>query len=172
LRASGCPNERVMTKAIPAAIVIFFAVFASQAFARSDQAFVRTATQANLAEIDVGKLALRRAVGREVRQFATMLVRDHTKAVAGLRRIARRSDLDVPRGPNAEQRATLAKLAALRGRAFDRAFISQMVKNHRKSIELFEEQGRERRSATASFARETLPTLEHHLEEAETLAER
>jgi putative membrane protein len=158
-----------MNKTFCAALALSFVLWIPQAAARSDQSFVRTVTQSNLAEVDVGRLANRRGRAEDVREFGQMLVRDHSSVLQQLRRLARRHDLAVPTRQNAEQRAAYRRLSALRGRSFDLAFLRHMVKNHEGSEALFRAQTRERRAVTARFARETLPKLQQHLAHARSL---
>ncbi len=69
-----------------------------------------------------------------------------------------------------------AEVAALRGKSgaeFDRAFVADMVKDHKKTIELFEEaSGRTGDTEVSEFASMTLPRLRAHLARAEALAQR
>ena len=126
--------------------------------------FVRAAGEANLAEIESGKLALTKAQSPEVKKFAEQMVKDHTKAGTELEGIATPKSLDVPKTVNAEHKAVMSKLKTLSGADFDSAYMAQMKKDHDKAVALFT-------SASASsdvdkdlqgFAKKTLPTLEHH----------
>ena len=53
-----------------------------------DQAFVNEMTIANLAEVQLGKLATERASNTDVKAFGQMMVQDHTKANDELKQIA------------------------------------------------------------------------------------
>ena len=57
------------------------------------------------------------------------------------------------------------------GDAFDRAYVQDMVKDHRKDVTLFEDQARNGKDpALKQFAQATLPALQEHLQMAERLA--
>jgi putative membrane protein len=158
-----------MMKMLCAALAVSLSLGLVPAHARSDEGFVRAATQANLAEINVGRLAAQRAQMDSARRYGSMLVRHHRDANQKLGRLARRYDLDVPLRPNAEQRAAYRRLSMMRGRTFDRTFLRQMVKDHEAAVALFRSQARDHRAITRRFARETLPTLEQHLVQARSL---
>jgi putative membrane protein len=158
-----------MIKTIGALTALCFLLAAPQAFARSDQSFARAAAQGNLAEIDAGRLASRRARSDDVRDYGRMLMRDHRDANRKLERVADRIDVNLPERPSAEQSAAYARLSRMSGRMFDRMFLRQMVMDHRTVISMFSEKARERRSETARFAREMLPKLQGHLERAQAL---
>ena len=53
--------------------------------ASSDSAFAMKAAQANMAEVELGKLALQKAMSDDVKKFAQMMVDDHSKALDELK---------------------------------------------------------------------------------------
>ena len=65
----------------------------------------------------------------------------------------------------------MRKLANLSGAQFDRAFVSQMVADHKKSIAEFERASKDQTLSPQSreLAATALPKLRNHLAMAETL---
>ena len=61
------------------------------------------------------------------------------------------------------------RLSKFSGAQFDQQFVKAMVTDHKKNIAKSEKEAKSK-SPLADFAKETLPTLEHHLQTAETLA--
>ena len=62
------------------------------------------------------------------------------------------------------------RLAGKDGAGFDRAYIDAMVEDHEKAVRLFTDyQASGGNAALVAFARETLPVLRHHLDEAKGL---
>jgi len=126
--------------------------------------FVQAAGEANLAEIETSKLAAEKAQSPEVKRFAEQMVKDHTQASTELEGLAKPKNLKVPKSVNAGHKAAMAKLKSLSGADFDSAYMAQMKKDHDKAVSLFTT------ASTAdgldadlqSFAKKTLPTLEHH----------
>jgi putative membrane protein len=136
----------------------------------ADDNFVKKAAQGGMAEVELGKLAEQRAVNPEVKKFAERMVTDHTKANDQLKEVASSKNITLPESLDASDAATKDKLSSLSGDAFDKAYMSDMVKDHTKDVAEFRHE-----SATASdpavknFAAETLPTLESHLKEARSI---
>jgi putative membrane protein len=61
-----------------------------------------------------------------------------------------------------------AKLEKLDGQAFDRAFVKQVVQDHEKDIKYFEkQQGSLEDPQLKSFAQQTVPVLQEHLQMAQ-----
>ena len=73
----------------------------------------------------------------------------------------------------AAQRAAMRKyddLAKKTGTDFDRAYLSEVIDGHKKNIKVFEKESKRGEDAELkSWATNTLPTLRHHLEMAQTL---
>jgi putative membrane protein len=73
-----------------------------------------------------------------------------------------------PDKPNAEQQKDAAKLEKLSAGAFDRAYMDQMVVDHKKTIARFEGEAKSGKDPELkAFAAKTLPTLTDHLKMAE-----
>ena len=61
-------------------------------------------------------------------------------------------------------RKEMDKLQKLVGGDFDRAYMKQMVRDHRKDVMEFRHEAKAKRANDAqAFAQKTLPTLEEHL---------
>lgn len=56
---------------------------------------------------------------------------DHTKANTKLMQVAAKQGVTLPTGPGAEEQATKARLARLSGTAFDKAYVSDTVEDHK-----------------------------------------
>ena len=67
-----------------------------QAMAASSDDFVEAATEAGIAEVVTGKLALEKTQNAEIKTFAQQMVTDHTQANQKLGDIARKLDISVP----------------------------------------------------------------------------
>jgi putative membrane protein len=141
---------------------------AGGAVADGDRRFVAEASAGGQAEVAAGQLAQQRAAHAQVREFAKRMVRDHTASAEKLKAIADAKGVATatPQKPSHEQ--SLKRLGELSGAEFDRAYMKQMVADHRKTITLFEQQSRSGRDpALKAYAEETLPTLREHLQHAQ-----
>jgi putative membrane protein len=93
----------------------------------ADRQFVKKAAQGGLAEVQLGQLATEKAESPEVKQFGQRMVDDHTKANDKLKQVASDEGVTVPDKLNAKDAATKARLEKLSGKAFDRAYMHDMV---------------------------------------------
>jgi len=138
----------------------------------SDQEFVLKASAAGLAEVDLGMLARTNAGSAEVRRFGERMVRDHMKANQELNRVADRKGVRPAPAADPAHQAVAKRLTALKGAAFDRAFMRQMVRDHEEAVSLFEAESKGGRDKDLrNLAGKTLPTLQDHLKMARDLAE-
>ncbi len=135
---------------------------------KADQRFVTEAIQADLAEVQVGKLAQQKADNADVKQFGQMLEQDHSQHLQKAQQLASQIGVTAPTEPSREQKAMYDKLSKLSGPAFDKQFATAMVKDHREDVAKFERKSKEKNSV-GEFAGQTVPTLQKHLQTAEEL---
>ncbi len=135
-----------------------------------DQTFVREVAEANLIEVELGRLANEKADNVRVREFGQKMVQDHTDANRELQQIARGQGIEIPTTLPQNLRRHVDELSRLNGAEFDRKFISKMVEDHQKVIQKFETVGRNgQNGAIREFANETLPHLREHLHMAKEI---
>ncbi|PYV50927.1 MAG: DUF305 domain-containing protein [Acidobacteria bacterium] len=139
--------------------------------APADRQFIKKAAQGGLAEVELGKLATEKAASPEVKQFGQRMVDDHGKANDQLKQVASQKGITVPEKLNAKDAATKARLEKLSGKAFDRAYMQDMVADHTKDVSEFRTESKSAKDPDVkSFASQTLPTLKDHLKEAKSIA--
>ena len=127
--------------------------------------FWTTAAQGGVAEVELGKIAQTKAANPEVKNFARMMVEEHTKANNELKSLAAKRSINLPATMNSGNRATLTELQNLVGEEFDREYVAAMVDNHEADVQLFESQAADDSDPDAkAFAAKTLPTLKKHLD--------
>jgi putative membrane protein len=72
---------------------------------------------------------------------------------------------------SAKDAATKARLEKLSGKAFDRAYMRDMVTDHTKDVSEFRMESKNAKDPDVkNFASQTLPTLKDHLKEAKSIA--
>jgi putative membrane protein len=103
----------------------------------ADKMFVKKALEGGMAEVELGQLALQKSSNDDVKQFAQRMVDDHTKMGDQMKPIARQIGVKVPDGPSKKDQATMARLQALNGDAFDKAYMKDMVKDHKTDLNDF-----------------------------------
>lgn len=138
----------------------------------ADVHFVIEAGTGGLAEVEMGKLALRKGQSQQVKEFGKRLVADHERVGRDLARVAKKYGIDAPNWLEDEHRKHLEMLEAKKGSAFDDAFAQHMVEGHQKMIAKFKaeaEQGQAQ--GLREFATSTLPALQEHLRIATELTQ-
>jgi putative membrane protein len=132
--------------------------------------FITEAIEGNLAEVAVGKLAQEKGKSDGVRSFGQMLATDHADANQKAVSAANSLGVTPPSQPNAKQKTIYNKLEKLSGDAFDRAFVKDMVSDHKKDVREYEKEAKKPNDPAAGYANETLPVLKKHLDAAQSLA--
>jgi putative membrane protein len=105
-----------------------------------DKTFVKNALQGGMAEVQLGQLALQKSSNDDVKQFAQRMVDDHTKLGDEMKQVAQQMSVKIPDAPSGKDKSTMAKLQALNGDAFDKAYIKDMVKDHEKDQKEFKQE--------------------------------
>jgi putative membrane protein len=137
----------------------------------SDQRFMKEAAQGGMAEVELGKLAVQNASSDEVKKFGQRMVDDHSKANDKLKELASAKGVTLPQAPNARQKATKDQLSKLSGDQFDKAYMKDMLKDHKQDIAAFQSESNTGHDADVkNFATQTLPTLRDHLKDAQGIA--
>jgi putative membrane protein len=123
----------------------------NRTIAKSDasdlQRFVEKASLVNMAEIQLGQLAVERAQDPQVKQFAQTMIDDHTKAQEQLKNVASSQNIPVPSSIDSKHQKLHDKLAKLQGAEFDRAYMDAMVDGHKDAEKLLKK--RVERSGTS-----------------------
>ena len=106
----------------------------------SDPEVAHVAVTADNIDIDFGKLALSRTKDSEVKNFASMMVRDHTgvneKAVALAKKLGvTPKDNAVSQSLESGAKDAKAKLDPLKGSDFDRAYIEHEIEYHQAVLD-------------------------------------
>lgn len=134
----------------------------------ASQSFIKSAIEGNYAEINVGKLAQEKGKSDAVKQFGQTLVTDHTAANEKAIAAAKEIGVTPPSGSSVMEKGTYLKLKVLSGDTFDRSFANSMVADHKADIKEFQKES-SKTDAAGQFAKETLPTLQKHLQEAQQI---
>jgi putative membrane protein len=129
-----------------------------------DLNFLGNSIRGNLAEIELARLATQKAPSQTVKRFAHVLIKDHSDASFLLRGMAVGKRVLVPGELRPDDERKVQRLRGLSGRAFEQAFLQQMIHDHQQAIQAYEtylERGRD--PDLLDYARKTLPHLREHL---------
>ena len=141
----------------------------ADSISRSDRKFMEKAAEGGMAEVQLGKLAAEKASSAEVKQFGQRMVDDHSKANDQLKQIATSKGVQLPTGLDRSTQREMDKLSKMSGADFDREYMKHMVSDHKKDVSEFKtESNRAKDPQVKQFAATTLPTLQQHLELAQS----
>ncbi|WP_181702430.1 DUF4142 domain-containing protein [Chthonobacter albigriseus] len=129
--------------------------------------FLRMASSSNQFEILSSRLAEKQASDDAVKQFATMMIQDHTDAGARMAEVVKSAGASAP--PMTEDalesrhKEMLDTLARAEGN-FDEAYVRAQYQAHQEAVTIFSGYAETGDNAEIkAFAEETLPKLQQHL---------
>ncbi len=132
--------------------------------------FAVKAASGGLMEVKLGELAQQNASSQRVKDFGSMMVRDHSKANEELKGLAAAKTVTLPDSVGEEHQHHIDELTKKKGPEFDKAYIDMMVDDHNEDINMFDKASNNLKDPDMKgFAAKTLPTLQHHLEEAQNI---
>lgn len=131
---------------------------------KDDAKFAVAAANGGMAEVELGNLAQEKAVNPKVKDFGAMMVRDHSKANDELKALAKSKGITLPDALDKDEQKVKNDLSAKSGAKFDKAYVSNMIDDHKADIKEFEKAAGNLKDADLkAFANNTLPTLKMHL---------
>ena len=132
-----------------------------------DLKYFNDMAQANLAEVEAGKLAQGKAQSEEVKKYAQHMVEDHGKMLEEQQQMAKTKNVQVPQQPKKDSQSAMKKLEGMSGEKFDQAFMDQMVKDHEKSLKLAQDAAKNAKDPEVKQAAEkATPKIQEHLKMA------
>jgi putative membrane protein len=137
----------------------------------SESSFLKDAAAGGIAEVKFAELAEQNASNPQVKSFARRMVNDHSKMNDQLQTLASVKNVELPTDMGIKEKASYKLLSAKKGADFDRAYMSDMVKDHESDIKDFQKQAKNATdSDVRALASKDLPTLREHLSQAQQLA--
>jgi putative membrane protein len=136
----------------------------------ADRRFVVEAAEGGQMEVELGQLAQQKASSDAVRQFGQRMATDHARAGQELAQLAAAKGVELPKQPARKTQMEKDRLSKATGAAFDREYVTMMVKDHEKDVAAFRRQSQQARDPDLkAWAARTLPTLEDHLKAIEQI---
>lgn len=137
-----------------------------------DKDFAKTAMGGGMFEVQAAQLALQKSNSDDVKQFAQMMIDDHTKLNNQMMPIAQQAGVKPPTKLPAKQEAIYKKLQGLSGDAFDQAYIKAMLQDHKEDVQDFQQESSSGQlTAEKDAAQQGLPIIQMHLDKAKQLAQ-
>lgn len=136
----------------------------------TDRIYVTMAGLSNNAEIMAGQVAASKGNTAIVKAFAQHMITEHTTAQTDLKSRASALGLSAPDTVDAEHKALMIRLNSLNGYSFDTAYINSQVKDHAKTIDVFNvEINGGNNSSIRGFAVDNLPHIQMHYNRADSI---
>ena len=148
--------------------------------------FTRQAMLANKAEVKLGELAAQKAQNAEVKEFAQMMVKEHTNGLNALKEAVKGQGVEEPSQLDTKHQTLYDRLSKLSGAEFDREYMKAMVDGHREVKNMVETRANRTPTTTGTsgrvsddsrldnavnqWATKALPTVTKHLERAEQIS--
>jgi putative membrane protein len=143
---------------------------AASTVSEEDSKFAVEAASGGMMEVQLGELAQQKASSQAVKNFGSMMVRDHSKANDELKALAGNKNITLPPAPGEDHMDHIKKLSEKSGKEFDKDYINMMVDDHQDDIDKFEKCSKDAKDPELkAFADKTLPKLREHLAAAKKI---
>lgn len=128
-----------------------------------DRAFVNTAAQGGLFEVQSSQIALYKTKDSYVRSIASRMVKEHSAANKELATVAQDKKITLPSETDPKHKAAIRRMKGLSGTAFDKAYIASQETAHAATVKLFQgEIATGLDKDVTAFATKNLPAIEEH----------
>jgi len=143
----------------------------AQSLAKADQKALTDMAVANMAEVEMGKLALQKSQNAEVKSFARQMVDDHGKGLDEVKKVAQAKNVSLPSDLDSKHKALLSKLQGMSGDQFDRAYMEQGgSKAHSEALALVNKtKSGAKDGEVQALAAKLQPTIQQHKGHADQL---
>src|SRR5215203_3750408 len=101
--------------------------------------FLTTTAHDSTSELQASRMALQRAENPRVREYAQMIVSDHSQGNQELAQLGQQRGMTLPMRPDEEHVKAAAHMRQLQGRQFDEEYMSMMVADHAKLLSKFQD---------------------------------
>src|SRR5258707_12459741 len=115
-------------------------------------------------------MAATKAAGNDVKDFANRMVNDPGKGNDELKALATNKGVTLPTDTDPDHKKAADALGKKTGKAFDKAYMTDMVKDHEKVAAAFEKESKAAQDPDLkSWVTKTLPTIQDHLKRAKQI---
>jgi len=136
----------------------------------ADKDFMAKVAQGGIAEVNAAQLAFAKASANDVKAFGNRMINDHGKANDELKQLATNKGVTLPTETDTDQKKAFDALATKTGKAFDKAYMTDMVKDHETVVAAFEKESTDAQDPDLkSWVTKTLPTIQDHLKMAKQI---
>ncbi|MGH9665455.1 MAG: DUF4142 domain-containing protein [Bryobacteraceae bacterium] len=145
--------------------------FAASTLSKSDKAFLDMAARTDMTEAHVGQMAEQQAAAPAVKDFARQLAQEHTQDYESLTELAAKVGEEIPKGIDIRRDRSVAALAHLKGKTFDRRFLQDEIRDHERVLSECKREAEHGENVDVkTYATKVASTLQEHLHKAEDLS--
>ncbi len=135
--------------------------------------FLTEAASGGMMEVELGRIAQEKATNQQVKDFAAMMIKDHSAANEQLMSIAQGKNIQLPTTLTEEHQEHVTKFRDMAsGNDFDKEYVDMMVEDHEEDINKFEDAREDvQDQEIKQWVDNTLPTLRQHKERIDQIKE-
>jgi putative membrane protein len=132
--------------------------------------FVKEAASGGMMEVQLGKLAQKKASSKDVKDFGALMVKDHSKANDQLKSVAKKNNITLSKKLMDKHQKHVDELSKLSGKDFDEEYVNMMKDDHEEDISKFQKASEDlENNDVKNFAKNTLPVLKKHKEKVDQI---
>ena len=144
----------------------------------TDANVVDVLTVANQGEVDYSQLGVDKATNPSVKEFAQMMVKDHSAMVTSVKDLATRLNVTAMSNDKAndlkeENTKDITDLNAKTGKDFDKEFMDEQIDMHQETLDLLNDlDGRTTNADLKTAIAEAKPKVQAHLDQAKAIKDK
>jgi len=137
---------------------------------KGESKFMVKAFNGGETEVKLGKLDQEKAKNQRVKDFASMMVDDHSSADNKLEALADRQNVKLPDSLSEDSKDDYQTLSGKKGMDFDETYMKMMLKGHKETVDMLKKELKEvNDQELKQWISKTLPTVEEHLDSAKSI---
>jgi putative membrane protein len=136
----------------------------------ADKNFLKKAEEVDIRQRNLGRVMLEKSQNKDVKDYAQMLVDDHSKNLRDVVDLMNQKGMAQPKDLPEVKHEAVDKLNAMSGPELDREFVKMMLDDHQKDVSEFRNEANTAQDKDVKdYATRTVSMLEKHLQKAEEL---
>jgi putative membrane protein len=130
----------------------------------SDANFAKEAAGGGMAEVQLSKLAQQKSNNQKIKDFAAMMITDHTNAGDTLAMIAKNKNITLPAGLDPDHQKIYDELSKMSGPDFDKKYLKVMADDHQGALKLMQNEAANGKDADLkAFAAKVAIVVQKHI---------
>jgi putative membrane protein len=137
---------------------------------QSTSDFMTKTADGGMTEVNVSTAAKDKAMNQRVKDFAAMMVTDHSMANDELKSLAGKKNVTLPATVSDDHQKKMDDINKKSGKDYDKAYMDMMVKDHQSTVDAFQKASKDTKDADVkAWVDKTLPKLQMHLDSAKAI---